>query len=50
MKLFYFIQPGFMVGQGVLSVIASRGEYIVSDKDNHASIVSGTLVAKSLKC
>ncbi len=39
---------GFMVGQGVLAVIASRGEYIISDKDNHASIVSGTLVAKSL--
>lgn len=36
---------GFQTAQGILPMLVQRGEYIVSDKDNHASIVAGTLVA-----
>ena len=36
---------GFQTAQGVIPVLVQRGEYVVSDKDNHASIVAGTLVA-----
>ena len=36
---------GFQTAQGIIPVLVQKGEYIVSDKDNHASIVAGTLVA-----
>ncbi len=38
---------GFQTAQGVIPTLVSRGEYLVSDKDNHASIVAGTLIARS---
>ncbi len=36
---------GYQTAQGVIPILVQRGEYVVSDKDNHASIVAGTLVA-----
>ena len=39
---------GYQTAQGVIPVLVGRGEYVVSDKDNHASIVAGTLVAAGL--
>jgi 8-amino-7-oxononanoate synthase len=39
---------GFQTGQGVISPLVGRGEYILSDKDNHASIVAGNMLAASV--
>ncbi|MBI5464706.1 MAG: pyridoxal phosphate-dependent aminotransferase family protein [Ignavibacteriales bacterium] len=39
---------GYQTGQGIVPVITGRGEYVISDKDNHASIVAGTLVAAGM--
>jgi 8-amino-7-oxononanoate synthase len=39
---------GFLTNQGVIPTIAQRNEYLLTDKDNHASIVAGTLIAKSM--
>ncbi len=38
---------GFQAGQGVISTLVGRGEYILADKDNHASLVAGHLISKS---
>lgn len=35
---------GYMTNQGVLASIASKGDFIFSDKDNHACIVAGQQV------
>ena len=42
---------GFQANLGVLSTIATRGDYIISDRENHASIVDGTKLsfAKTVK-
>lgn len=37
---------GFQTAQGIIPTLVHKGEYVVSDKDNHASIVAGTLVAR----
>ncbi len=37
---------GFQTSQGVIAPLVGKGEYLISDKDNHASIVAGTLLAK----
>lgn len=39
---------GFQAAQGVIPTLAQKGEYIISDKDNHASIVAGNLIGKSM--
>jgi 8-amino-7-oxononanoate synthase len=39
---------GYQTAQGVIPVLVGRGDYVVSDKDNHASIVAGTLVAAGM--
>ena len=39
---------GFLTNQGVLPTIVHRNEYLITDKDNHASIVAGALIAKAL--
>ncbi len=39
---------GYQTSQGVIQPLVSRGDYILSDKDNHASIVSANLMAKGL--
>lgn len=37
---------GYQTAQGIIPTLAQRGEYVVSDKDNHACIVAGNLMAK----
>lgn len=39
---------GFQTAQGIIPVLVQKGEYVISDKDNHASIVAGTLVAAGM--
>lgn len=39
---------GYQTAQGIIPTLVNKGEYIISDKDNHASIVAGTLMAKGL--
>jgi 8-amino-7-oxononanoate synthase len=35
---------GYQTPQGILPTLVGKGEYLISDKDNHASIVAGALV------
>lgn len=37
---------GYQTAQGVIPTLVGRGEYVISDRDNHACIVAGTLMAK----
>ena len=37
---------GFQTNLGVVSTLVGRGEYIVADKENHASIVDGCLLSQ----
>jgi len=37
---------GYLTAQGVIPTLVGRNEYIISDKDNHACIVAGNLMAK----
>ena len=37
---------GYQTAQGVIPTLVGRGEYVLSDKDNHACIVAGNLMAK----
>ncbi|MCH7972763.1 MAG: pyridoxal phosphate-dependent aminotransferase family protein [Bacteroidetes bacterium] len=37
---------GYQTAQGIIPTLVQRGEYVISDKDNHASIVAGNLMAK----
>ena len=37
---------GYQTAQGIIPTLVQRGEYVISDKDNHASIVAGILMAK----
>jgi 8-amino-7-oxononanoate synthase len=39
---------GYQTSQGVIQPLVGRGDYLLSDKDNHASIVSAGLIAKGL--
>jgi 8-amino-7-oxononanoate synthase len=39
---------GFLTNQGVLPTVVQRNEYLITDKDDHASIVAGALIAKAL--
>jgi len=36
---------GFQVNLGVISVMVGKGEYVLADKSNHASLVEGCLLA-----
>ena len=36
---------GYQTAQGIIPTLVQRGEYVVSDKDNHACIVAGYLMA-----
>jgi 8-amino-7-oxononanoate synthase len=36
---------GYMTNEGVIQAVAGKGDYIFSDKDNHACIVAGTQVS-----
>ena len=37
---------GYQTAQGVIPTLVQKGEYVVSDKDNHACIVAADLMAK----
>ncbi len=37
---------GYQTAQGVIPTLVGRNEYVISDKDNHACIVAGTLMTK----
>lgn len=37
---------GYQTALGIIPSIINRGDYIISDKENHASIVSGAFMAK----
>lgn len=37
---------GYQTAQGIIPTLVQRGEYVVSDKDNHACIVAGNLMTK----
>ncbi|MBS1595624.1 MAG: aminotransferase class I/II-fold pyridoxal phosphate-dependent enzyme [Bacteroidetes bacterium] len=39
---------GFQAGQGVIFPLVGRKDYILSDRDNHASIQAGNMLAASL--
>ncbi|HEX5315824.1 MAG TPA: aminotransferase class I/II-fold pyridoxal phosphate-dependent enzyme, partial [Candidatus Kapabacteria bacterium] len=39
---------GYQTAQGVIPTLCGRGEYVISDKDNHACIVAGNLMAKGM--
>ncbi len=39
---------GYQTALGVLSTIVQRGEYLIGDKENHASLVNGAMMAKSM--
>lgn len=36
---------GFQTAQGIIPTLVQRGDYVVSDKDNHACIVAGNMIA-----
>ncbi len=40
------ISTGYQTAQAIIPTLVHRGEHIVSDKDNHASIVAGNFIAK----
>lgn len=37
---------GYQTALGTISTLVQRGEYVISDKENHASIVNGCMMAK----
>lgn len=37
---------GYQTAQGIIATLVQRGEYVVSDKDNHACIVAGQIMAR----
>ncbi len=37
---------GYQTAQGIIPTLIGRGDYVISDRDNHASIVAGNLMAK----
>ncbi|MEI8134061.1 MAG: aminotransferase class I/II-fold pyridoxal phosphate-dependent enzyme [bacterium] len=39
---------GYQTAQGVIPTLVGRGEYVIGDKDNHACIVAGNLMAKGM--
>ncbi len=53
-KLSYFFHKeacllfstGYQTAQGIIPTLVQKGEYIVSDRDNHACIIAGNLMAK----
>ncbi len=37
---------GYQTAQGIIPTLVLRGDYVISDKDNHACIIAGNLIAK----
>jgi 8-amino-7-oxononanoate synthase len=40
---------GYQTNQGVIATLVQKGEYVFTDKENHASIVAGTLITKGMQ-
>jgi len=38
---------GYLTNQGVIPTVVQKDEYLISDKENHASIVAGAWIAKA---
>lgn len=39
---------GYQTAQGIIPTLVQRGEFVVTDKDNHACIVAGYMMAKGM--
>ena len=39
---------GYQTAQGIIPTLVQRGEYVIADKDNHACIVAGYMMAKGM--
>jgi len=39
---------GYQTAQGIIPTLVGRNEYVISDKDNHACIVAGTMISKGV--
>jgi 8-amino-7-oxononanoate synthase len=39
---------GYQTAQGVIPTLCQRGDYVLSDKDNHACIVAGNLMSRGM--
>ncbi len=39
---------GYQTAQGVIPTLCQRGEYVISDRDNHACIVAGNLMSRGM--
>lgn len=39
---------GYQTAQGIIPTLVNKGEYIISDKENHASIMVGCMMARGL--
>ena len=39
---------GYQTAQGIIPTLVQRGEYVISDRDNHACIVAGNLMSKAI--
>lgn len=37
---------GYQTAQGIIPTLVNRDDYVISDRDNHASIIAGNLMAK----
>lgn len=37
---------GYQTAQGIIPTLVTKGDYVVSDRDNHACIIAGNLMAK----
>lgn len=40
------LSTGFQTNLGVISALVQKGDYVISDKENHASIINACLLAK----
>jgi len=49
MEACLLFSTGYQTNQGVISTLIQKGEYVFTDKENHASIVVGTLIAKGVQ-
>jgi 8-amino-7-oxononanoate synthase len=39
---------GYQTAQGIIPTLVQRGEYVISDRDNHACIMAGNLMSKAI--
>ena len=39
---------GYQTAQGIIPTLVGRNEYVISDRDNHACIVAGTMITKGI--